>query len=188
MDRKAYSGSIRQVCYLFHRDDGYRIWFNNKLVVDEWEEHGPIEGKFTVDLKAKSEYDIKIEYFQAEHGAVAQLKWLRLMEGVKDQYLKEAVKCDVIVYFGGLSAALEGEEMPVSFDGFDGGDRTKIDLPIVQTNTLKKLKALGKLVILVICAVMCSSTNWENENLDAILQAFTPGQEGGTACCRCFVW
>lgn len=165
----------------FTGDDGYRIWFDNKLVIDEWKEHGPIEGKFVVDLKAKTEYDIKIEYFQAEHGAVAQLKWLRLMEGVKDQYFKEAAKCDVIVYFGGLSAALEGEEMPVSFDGFDGGDRTKIDLPAVQTSTLKKLKSLGKPVILVNMSGSAVALNWEDENLDAILQAWYPGQEGGTA-------
>ncbi len=166
----------------FTGDDGYRVWINNDLVIDKWIEQSPSESFIISELKAKQEYDIKIEYFQASGGAVAQLKWARLFKEKGDEeYLKEAAKCDAIIYFGGLSAALEGEEMPVSYEGFDGGDRTKIDLPAVQTATLKKLKKLGKPVILVNMSGSAVALNWEDQNLDAILQAWYPGQEGGTA-------
>ncbi len=165
----------------FTGDDGYRVWLDNELIMDAWRNQGPTENYKAIELFARREYDLKIEYFQGEGGAVAQLKWARIIEGQTDAYLKEVAKCDVIVYVGGLSAALEGEEMPVSFDGFDGGDRTKIDLPAVQTNTLKKLKKLGKPIILVNMSGSALALNWENENIDAILQAWYPGQQGGTA-------
>jgi len=165
----------------FTGDDGYRVWLNNELIIESWKQQAPYTTTKTIELVAKQKYSLRIDYYQAKSGAVAQLKWARLLNKKDDSYLAEAAKCDVIVYFGGLSASLEGEEMPVSFDGFNGGDRTKIDLPVVQTETMKKLKKLGKPVVLVNMSGSAVALNWEDENLDAILQAWYPGQEGGTA-------
>ena len=88
---------------------------------------------------------------------------------------------DKVVFVGGISAALEGEEMPVDIDGFKGGDRTHIELPAVQRNFLKALKAAGKQVIFVNCSGSCIALQPETESCDAIVQAWYPGQEGGTA-------
>jgi beta-glucosidase len=88
---------------------------------------------------------------------------------------------DVIIFAGGISPRLEGEEMRVDFPGFKGGDRTDIELPKVQRNLLKALKATGKPVVMVLCAGSAVALTWENENLDAILNAWYSGQEGGTA-------
>ena len=88
---------------------------------------------------------------------------------------------DKVVFVGGISAALEGEEMPVDIDGFKGGDRTHIELPAVQRNFLKALKDAGKHVIFVNCSGSCIALEPETKTCDAIVQAWYPGQEGGTA-------
>ncbi len=88
---------------------------------------------------------------------------------------------DKVVFVGGISPALEGEEMPVNIEGFKGGDRTSIELPKVQRDFLKALKAAGKQVIFVNCSGSAIALLPETETCDAILQAWYPGQEGGTA-------
>ena len=88
---------------------------------------------------------------------------------------------DKIIFVGGISAALEGEEMPVDIDGFKGGDRTHIELPKVQREFLKALKAAGKTVIFVNCSGSAIALTPETESCDAIVQVWYAGQEGGTA-------
>ena len=88
---------------------------------------------------------------------------------------------DKVIFCGGISAALEGEEMPVQIEGFKGGDRTSIELPKVQRNFLKALKEAGKQVIFVSCSGSAIAMTPETETCDAIVQAWYAGQEGGTA-------
>jgi beta-glucosidase len=88
---------------------------------------------------------------------------------------------DVVVFVGGLSGKLEGEEMPVSYPGFKGGDRTDIELPSVQRNCLKALKAAGKKVIFVNCSGSAIALTPETQSCEAILQAWYPGESGGQA-------
>ena len=86
-----------------------------------------------------------------------------------------------VVFVGGISPALEGEEMPVNIEGFRGGDRTSIELPAVQRRLLRALKDAGKTVIFVNCSGSALALTPETESCDAILQAWYAGQEGGTA-------
>jgi beta-glucosidase len=88
---------------------------------------------------------------------------------------------DKVIFVGGISPALEGEEMPVQIEGFKGGDRTNIELPAVQRNLLKALKQAGKTVIFVNCSGSAIALQPETESCDAIVQAWYAGQEGGTA-------
>ena len=88
---------------------------------------------------------------------------------------------DVVVFVGGLSTLLEGEEMPVSYPGFKGGDRTDIQLPEVQRNCLKALKAAGKKIIFVNCSGSAIGLVPETGTCDAILQAWYGGEAGGQA-------
>ena len=94
-----------------------------------------------------------------------------------------AESADVVVYVGGISARFEGEEMRRAndFDGFTGGDRTRIELPSVQTDLLKALAATGKPVIFVNCSGSAMAMPWEIQHLPAILQAWYPGEQGGRA-------
>ena len=86
-----------------------------------------------------------------------------------------------VIFVGGISAALEGEEMPVDIDGFKGGDRTHIELPKVQRDFLKALKEAGKQVIFVNCSGSCIALEPETKTCEAIVQVWYAGQEGGTA-------
>ena len=95
--------------------------------------------------------------------------------------IKQLKGIDKVVFIGGISPALEGEEMPVDIDGFKGGDRTHIELPKVQRDFLKALKQAGKQVVFVNCSGSCIALQPETETCDAIVQAWYPGQEGGTA-------
>ena len=97
------------------------------------------------------------------------------------QTISQLKGIDKVIFCGGISPALEGEEMPVNIEGFKGGDRTSIELPKVQRDFLKALKAAGKKVIYVNCSGSAIALAPETESCDAILQAWYPGQEGGTA-------
>ena len=97
------------------------------------------------------------------------------------QVISQLKGIDKVIFVGGISSALEGEEMPVSIEGFKGGDRTNIELPSVQRNFLKALKAAGKQVIFVNCSGSAIALQPETETCDAIVQAWYAGQEGGTA-------
>ena len=88
---------------------------------------------------------------------------------------------DVIVFVGGISPRLEGEEMPVDAEGFRKGDRTNIEIPAVQKEMVKALVATGKHVVYVVCTGSALALNWENDHVNAILNAWYGGQEGGTA-------
>ena len=97
--------------------------------------------------------------------------------------ITKAKAADVVIFVGGITARLEGEEMSRdnAFDGFEGGDRTKIELPSVQTDLLKALADTGKPVILVNCSGSPMALPWEAKHLPAILQAWYPGEQGGRA-------
>jgi beta-glucosidase len=100
-----------------------------------------------------------------------------------DQSIINKVKdADVIIYVGGISPQLEGEEMKgMNKPGFDGGDRTSIALPATQTKFLKDLKATGKPVVFVMMTGSAIATPWESKNIPAIVNAWYGGQEAGTA-------
>ena len=96
--------------------------------------------------------------------------------------LLDSIKnADVIIYVGGISPRLEGEEMRVTTPGFSGGDRTSIALPTVQTEFMKALKATGKLIVFVMMTGSAISIPWEEENIPGIVNAWYGGQEAGTA-------
>ena len=111
-------------------------------------------------MKINSAREVPIDYQET----IAQLKGI-----------------DKVIFVGGIAPSLEGEEMPVNIEGFKGGDRTSIELPRVQREFLKALKAAGKTVIYVNCSGSAIALLPETETCDAIVQAWYPGQEGGTA-------
>jgi beta-glucosidase len=102
-------------------------------------------------------------------------------DGVLSNALETAKTADVIIYVGGISPLVEGEEMYVNYEGFSGGDRTRIELPRPQTDLLKALHATGKPVVFVNCSGSAVAMPWEGKNLPAIVQAWYPGQAGGRA-------
>ena len=92
-----------------------------------------------------------------------------------------AAEADVIFFVGGLSAFVEGEEMPVEIDGFKGGDRTKIELPEIQGRVMKYLHKTGKPVVFVLCTGSAMGLEQNEPDYDALIWAGYAGQEGGNA-------
>jgi beta-glucosidase len=101
--------------------------------------------------------------------------------GISDKAVAVAKDADVVIFVGGITPRVEGEEMKVEVQGFRGGDRTVIALPNVQESLLKALRATGKPVVVVLTGGSALAVNWANENLPAIIQTWYPGEEGGTA-------
>ncbi|MFC3333661.1 xylan 1,4-beta-xylosidase [Flavobacterium palustre] len=141
-----------------------------------------IPSNFPFAVEAGKKYKIEILYAQSNNwqanlefdfGKEYDIDFTGLIQKLKG--------IDTVVFTGGLSTLLEGEEMPVSYPGFKGGDRTNIELPAVQRMCLKALKAAGKKVIFVNCSGSAIALTPETESCDAILQAWYPGEAGGQA-------
>ena len=114
----------------------------------------------------------------------ANLSWVDVSRDYHLEALAAAKKADVIVFCGGISSNLEGEEMKIETDGFAHGDRTHINLPKIQEDLLKELQKTGKPIVYVNFSGSAIALNWQNENLPAIVQAFYPGEAAGTALTR----
>ena len=133
-------------------------------------------------VESGKKYKIEIQYAQL-HDWQANIEFDFGKEVDVDYtvLLKKLQGIDIVVFVGGLSGKLEGEEMPVSYPGFKGGDRTNIELPAVQRNCLKALKQDGKKVVYVNCSGSAIALTPETENCEAILQSWYAGESGGQA-------
>ncbi len=165
----------------FTGQDGYRVWLDDDLVAEDWTAHRPAttETKAT-HLEKDHAYKVKIEYYQTIRGAEARLIWGRPGQG-EEEALAAARKSDLVIMVLGLSARIEGEEMNVHADGFSGGDRTSLNLPAPQQQLLEHVYGIGKPTILILMNGSALAVNWADEKLPAILEAWYPGEEGGTA-------
>lgn len=110
-----------------------------------------------------------------------RLSWLDVNDNLQQQALDIAKQSDVIVFVGGISANLEGEEMALELDGFSHGDRTHIKLPKSQEQLLKRLHETGKPIVFVNMSGSAMALNWQDKNLNAIVQGFYPGEAAGKA-------
>ncbi len=164
-------------------DDGFRLIVDGRPVIDEWTSSPRARAKAAkVLLESGKAYDLRLEYFESIRDAEVRLTWQ--MPGARlpaDDALDAARAADVVVFVGGLTADVEGEEMQVSYPGFAGGDRTDIALPSSQDQLLRKLHATGKPVVLVLMAGSSIGIEWAKANLPAIVVAWYPGQQGGNA-------
>ena len=135
-----------------------------------------------IQAEAGKAYQIEIRYrFVPSWGADMKINVAK-EETINYQTLIDQLRgIKKVIFVGGISPALEGEEMPVNIEGFKGGDRTSIELPKVQREFLKALKAAGKSVIYVNCSGSAIALEPETASCDAIVQAWYAGQEGGTA-------
>lgn len=134
-----------------------------------------------MELEAGKKYKIEVKYQNTYGDAIAQILWSEPQENILKEAVQVANQADAIVLVLGLNERLEGEEMKVEADGFEGGDRTSLNLPANQEELMKAMTATGKPVILVLINGSALSINWANDNVPAILTAGYPGQQGGNA-------
>ena len=126
-------------------------------------------GKF--EMEAGKKYPIEIRFYSDESNAHARLLWSKIDRNLLEEAIQMTRSADLTVLVLGLSQRLEGE----------GGDRTDIILPTQQTDLLKALHATGKPLVLVLNAGSALAINWAQDNVDAIISAGYPGEEGGNA-------
>lgn len=163
-------------------DGGYRIWVNDQLIIDAWNvDWRPVIASGAVDLQAGKIYRLKIEAFQRGEQGNEQLVWSLPSNAQAESAIGAAKNSDAVVFVGGLTAQVEGEEMPVPLPGFSGGDRTDLSLPRVQRELLQKLYATGKPVIVVLMNGSALAVNEEDAKATAIIEAWYPGGQGGEA-------
>lgn len=134
-----------------------------------------------IQLEAGKQYKIEIKYKNYYGDATAQMMWSKPSNNQKEEALEIAKKADVVILTLGLNERLEGEEMSIKVDGFERGDRTKLDLPKTQEDLMKAIAETGKPIILVLVNGGALAINWAAENLPAIVSAGYPGQQGGNA-------
>ncbi|HEU4434202.1 MAG TPA: glycoside hydrolase family 3 C-terminal domain-containing protein [Pyrinomonadaceae bacterium] len=167
----------------FTADDGARLYIDGKLLVEAWSSNPTKTVTKEIALEGGRSYDLRMEYFQYQRENIAKLVWSypRMTDRLIDEAVKAARESEVAVVVLGISARLEGEEMPVKIEGFRGGDRTDLSLPKSQQALLKAVVATGKPVVVVLLSGSALAVNWANDNVPAILAAWYPGGEGGTA-------
>lgn len=163
-------------------DGGYRIWVNEQLIIDAWNvDWRPVIASGAVDMFAGQIYRLKIEAFQRGEQGDEKLLWSLPSDPEATAAVAEAKASDAVVFVGGLTAQVEGEEMPVPLPGFSGGDRTDLSLPIVQRELLKQLYATGKPIVVVLMNGSALAVNDEDASAVAVIEAWYPGGQGGEA-------
>jgi len=161
-------------------DDGYRLYIDGNVVLEYWKD-GSGEKKYSFNAEKGKKYRIKLEHKQNKGGYKIELAAV-VYNQIDLQATAEKVKdADVIIFVGGISPRLEGEEMNVRIPGFFGGDRTSIMLPQIQTDLLQSLKATGKPVVFITMSGSALSFPWEAQNINAIISAWYGGEAIGTA-------
>lgn len=132
---------------------------------------------YAIQAEKGKTYQIEIDFVKDRPGIAV----LKFDIGKSVDYDTDCSGSDIVIFVGGISAALEGEEMPVTVEGFRGGDRTSIELPKVQRELLKELKKQDKKIVFVNCSGSAMGLAPEDELCDAVLQAWYPGEAGGQA-------
>ena len=136
---------------------------------------------YTLQAEAGKEYRIKIDFAFRNRDAALDFDMGREVPVDLKQTVNKVKEADVIIFAGGISPAVEGEEMHVNIPGFKGGDRETIELPSIQSRLLAELKKAGKKIVFVNFSGSAIALTPESKTCDAILQAWYPGQAGGQA-------
>jgi beta-glucosidase len=159
---------------------GNRLFLDDKKLVDSTGGFPPPPSVVDVTLEKGRRYAIRIESIP-RRWASTRLMWMPPQPDTETRAVAAARDADVVVAVVGITSDLEGEESGVEQEGFKGGDRTSLDLPREEQRLLEAVKAAGKPLVVVVMSGSALSLNWAKENANAILQAWYPGEEGGTA-------
>ncbi len=157
------------------------IWLEGEKILSHFSPDAAFHREKAVEMEAGKKYKFVYEYKNWHGDGDAKFLWTKPNPTMQQDAVEVAKKADAVVLVLGLSQRLEGEEMPIKVDGFEGGDRTHLKLPKTQRNLMQAIEATEKPVILVLLNGSALAINEANQKVDAILSAGYPGQEGGTA-------
>jgi beta-glucosidase len=175
-------------CYPCQDRETYALSFDGKVVTKQdsgepKESRGHASPDFTLHFADMQPHAIRLEYTHQSpiFGAGISLRWKPPVAALRDEAVAAAKQADAVIAFVGLTSQLEGEEMPIHVPGFSGGDRTDIDLPAAQKELLESVAKTGKPLVVVLLNGSALAVNWAEQHAAAILEAWYPGEEGGTA-------
>jgi beta-glucosidase len=162
-------------------DGSYRLWLDNKLVIEGG--HANSVSTTTADLNLENghKYSLKLEFVHNGGPLLTKLAWTLPGDTSVVAAVAATKAADVVIAVVGLNSDLEREEGDIQVPGFKGGDRTSIDLPQEEEDLLQAVRSEGKPLIVVLMNGSALAVNWANEKANAILEAWYPGEEGGTA-------
>lgn len=176
--KASYSG---EVVFSAYASDEYQILIDGKKVFEADRKIARFPAEYIAKFEKGKEY--KFEFNLVQKGKNVSLvfetfkkdriNFANILTKIKD--------VDAIVFAGGLSPSLEGEEMLVNAEGFKGGDKVSIDLPKIQRELLAELKKTGKPVIFVLSTGSSLALEQDEKNYDALLCSWYSGQAGGIA-------
>jgi beta-glucosidase len=159
---------------------GNRLFLDDRKLVDSTGGFPPPPSVVDVPLEKGRRYAIRIESIPRRF-ASTRLVWMPPQPDIESRAVSAARDAEVVVAVVGITSELEGEESGVQQEGFRGGDRTSIELPREEQQLLEAVKAAGKPLVVVVMSGSAIALNWANQHANAILQAWYPGEEGGTA-------
>ena len=163
-------------------DDKMRLIVNGDTLANIWSVRQRIQkARKEVAVKAGQRYDIQIDYVQEAGYGALNFDIKKKTSPTQQELLTQIGQAETVIFVGGISPSLEGEEMRVSEPGFKGGDRTSIELPQAQRDILAMLHKAGKKVVFVNCSGGAMALAPELETCDAILQWWYAGEQGGKA-------
>ncbi|HDR51766.1 MAG TPA: glycoside hydrolase family 3 protein [Mariniphaga anaerophila] len=157
------------------------IWLEGEKILQFNSEHHAAHHEKAVELEAGKKYKFVVEYKNWHGDGDVRFLWAMPNPDMLQEAVNVAKQADAVVLVLGLSQRLEGEEMPIEVDGFKGGDRTHLMLPKAQRELMAAIEKTGKPVVLVLLNGSALAVNWADQNIEAILTAGYPGQEGGHA-------
>ncbi len=162
--------------------NAFELYFDGKPIANLNNIHERNYRYAPVDLVAGKLYQIRLDYHEFVGDADIRLVWSRPAGASEEEAaLAAAKRADAVVLVMGLSPRLEGEEMSVPVEGFSGGDRVQLGIPRVQEESMQKVAALGKPLVLVLLNGSAIAVNWARDHVPAIVEAWYPGQAGGDA-------
>ncbi|PNU02237.1 glycoside hydrolase family 3 protein [Novosphingobium guangzhouense] len=174
-------------CFDCDGHDPVALWIDGKPLIADMTGAGESDDskvEATISFTDTRPHDIRIEYVhQSQDGGIG-LRWVAPAAAQQAEALAAARDVDVIIVFTGLSPTLEGEALRLEVPGFNGGDRTAIELPAPQRDLLAALATTGKPVVVVQLTGSAIADTWSKTHADAVLNAWYPGQAGGTAIAR----
>ena len=163
--------------FSFTSDDGCRLRINDQLLIDAWNGHSVAIDSVSIELEAGKEYQLQAEYYDNRDYAIAKLQW-KVPQAGKATRLdlygeagKAVSECETVVAVMGINKSIERE----------GQDRYDIQLPADQREFLQEIYKVNPNIIVVLVAGSSLAVNWMDEHIPAIVNAWYPGEQGGTA-------
>jgi beta-glucosidase len=161
-------------------EGGVRLYLDDKLILDQWKSHENKTHRVDYAFKKGTTVKIRLEYSHTQGAASIQLGSNAVEKAMDYSQAEElARRSDVVILTLGITPQLEGEQMPVRYEGFAGGDRTSILVPAPQRELLQKLAAIGKPVVVVLTTG--SAISFDTKLANGILLSWYPGEQGGNA-------